>query len=45
MKQRNPFAIAEELKSAIIGKKGKAIFHLHGGWIPVFYSLAKLLDK
>ena len=45
LKQRNPFAIAEELKSAIIGKKGKAIFHLHGGWIPVFYSLAKLLDK
>ena len=45
LKQRNPFAISEELKSAIIGKKGKVIFHLHGGWIPVFYSLAKLLDK
>ena len=45
LKQRNPFAISEELKSAIIKKKDKAVFHLHGGWIPVFYSLAKLLDK
>jgi glycosyltransferase involved in cell wall biosynthesis len=45
LKQRNTFAISEELKSAIIKKKDKAVFHLHGGWIPVFYSLAKLMDK
>jgi glycosyltransferase involved in cell wall biosynthesis len=45
LKQRNPFAIAEELKFAIIQKKDKTFFHLHGGWIPVFYSLAKLMTK
>jgi glycosyltransferase involved in cell wall biosynthesis len=45
LKQRNPFAISNELKAAIIDKKDKAVFHLHGGWIPVFNSLAKLMDK
>jgi len=45
LKQRNPFAISEELKLAIIDKKDKAVFHLHGGWIPVFYSLAKLMHQ
>ena len=45
LKQRNPFAISNELKAAIIDKKDKAVFHLHGGWIPVFYSLAKLMSK
>jgi glycosyltransferase involved in cell wall biosynthesis len=45
LKQRNPFAISEELKSAIIQKKDKAVFHLHGGWIPVFYTLSKLLHQ
>lgn len=45
LKQRNPFAISKELKLAIIEKKDNAVFHLHGGWIPVFYSLAKLLNK
>ena len=45
LKQKNPFTISKELKKAMIAKKDKAIFHIHGGWIPVFYSLAKLLDK
>ncbi|MFE3847463.1 glycosyltransferase family 4 protein [Flavobacterium sp. LB3P45] len=45
LKQRNPFAISKELKQAILEKNDTAIFHLHGGWIPVYYSLAKLLDK
>jgi glycosyltransferase involved in cell wall biosynthesis len=45
LKQRNPFSISKELKSAIIEKKNKAVFHLHGGWIPVFYSVAKLMRK
>ena len=45
LKRRNPFSVSKELKSAIIEKKDKAVFHLHGGWIPVFYSLAKLMNK
>lgn len=45
VKQYNPFAISKELKSCIIDKTGKAVFHLHGGWIPVFYTLAKLMNK
>jgi glycosyltransferase involved in cell wall biosynthesis len=43
LKKANPFAIAKELKTAIISKKGKAIFHLHGGWIPIFYTIAVFL--
>lgn len=45
VKQKNPFRYSNELQKAIIAKKGKAIFHLHGGWIPVYYSLAGLLHK
>lgn len=42
---RNPFRLNKRLKEHLIAKKGKAIFHLHGGWIPVFSSLAKFLAK
>jgi glycosyltransferase involved in cell wall biosynthesis len=45
LKKSNPFAFSKELKEAIVSKKGKAIFHFHGGWIPVFYSLSKLLNN
>ena len=43
--QRNPFAISKELKQTILEKKGTAIFHLHGGWIPLYYSLSKFLHS
>lgn len=43
LKQKNPFAISSQLKEALLNKKGKAIFHLHGGWIPVYYRLARFL--
>jgi glycosyltransferase involved in cell wall biosynthesis len=45
LKQKNPFAFSKELKAAIIQKKDQAVFHIHGGWIPVFYSVAKLMNK
>jgi glycosyltransferase involved in cell wall biosynthesis len=45
LKQRNPFAVSKALKKAILEKKGTAIFHLHGGWIPVYYSLSKFLHS
>lgn len=43
LKQKNPFAFSSALKEALLSKKGKAIFHLHGGWIPVYYRLARFL--
>jgi glycosyltransferase involved in cell wall biosynthesis len=44
-KRKFPFSFSKELKEAIIHTKGTAIFHLHGGWIPVYYTLAKLFFK
>jgi len=42
---KNPFLIDTTLKKAILTKKGDAIFHLHGGWIPTYSSLSKFLFK
>lgn len=39
-----PGMITGKLKRAIIQNK-HAIFHLHGGWIPLFSSLATLFDR
>ena len=43
--QKNPFSLDIKLKEKIISKKNNAIFHIHGGWIPTFYTLSKLLYK
>ncbi len=43
--QKNQFRLDKKLKDAIIEKKGKAIFHLHGGYIPTLFSAAKFLHK
>lgn len=43
LQQRNPFQIAQDLKLALKNTKKQTIFHLHGGWIPVFYTISKLL--
>jgi hypothetical protein len=45
LKKSNPFAISKALKESILSKKNQAVFHFHGGWIPVFYTLAKFLHK
>ena len=45
LKKRNPFGISSELKKAILEKKDSAIFHLHGGFIPVYYSLSKFFHR
>ncbi len=39
-----PFFIDKELKKAILSKK-EAIYHLHGGWIPVFSPLSSFFKK
>ncbi len=45
LKKTNPFGIPVNMEAAMIEKKNKAIFHIHGGWVPVFSSIGKLLHK
>lgn len=42
---RNPFRVDKNLIAALLSKKGKAIFHLHGGWIPVFSTISRILSS
>lgn len=44
-KRLNPFSFDPELRRALLSKKGKAVFHIHGGWIPVFSKLASFMAK
>jgi glycosyltransferase involved in cell wall biosynthesis len=41
----NPFCVPDTLVRDLRLNQGKAIVHLHGGWIPVFASLSKILSK
>lgn len=45
IKSSNPFRFSSELRNAILEKTEQTIFHIHGAWIPVFYSIAQLLNK
>lgn len=42
---KNPFKIDKSLKRKLIEKKKEVVIHLHGGWIPIYYSLAVFLKK
>lgn len=41
---RFPFYVDEELKKSILEKKN-AVFHFHGGWVPVFSSVAAFMNR
>lgn len=42
----NPFAVKKSLRNAIKEKAGKdVVFHLHGGWVPVYTTLSKLFKR
>lgn len=43
--RRNPFRLDRDLVKALDGKKGNAIFHLHGGFIPTFFTLGRELHR
>lgn len=43
--KKNSFSVDHALREALIAKKGKAVFHLHGGWIPVFFIISGILNK
>lgn len=42
---RNKFKLDKAFVSALKQKAGKAIFHLHGGFNPIFYSISRQLKK
>lgn len=44
-KNKNPFTIPRGLKKEILKKDKKTVFHIHGGWIPVYYSLSNFFKK
>jgi glycosyltransferase involved in cell wall biosynthesis len=44
-KQRSPFSFDSKLADAILSMKNKATFHIHGGWVPVFSTLAAFMNR
>jgi len=40
---KNPFKIDNDLNEAIAQLQGDEVFHLHGGFIPAFYNIHKIL--
>lgn len=42
---KNPFRMDIKLKEAIIKLAKNVVFHLHGGFVPVFYQVAKSIKK
>ena len=42
---KNPFKIDKRLKSKLIEERHNIVVHLHGGWIPIYFSLAVFLKK
>lgn len=44
---KNPFGVSVQLREAIKKKASKndVVFHLHGGWVPVYVSLSKLFNR
>ncbi|RZL44195.1 MAG: glycosyltransferase, partial [Pedobacter sp.] len=43
--QKNPFAINKALKQAILALNKDTVCHLHGGFVPAMYAVAKYLRK
>lgn len=44
-KMMNPFNPGDQLLEAMLSKKGQAVFHIHGGWVPVFSKIASFLNS
>jgi glycosyltransferase involved in cell wall biosynthesis len=44
---RNPFGVSRVLREAIASMEGRrdVVFHLHGGWVPVYGTLSRLLHR
>jgi glycosyltransferase involved in cell wall biosynthesis len=44
-RQRNPFATDAVLEAALLCAGTDTVFHLHGGFVPVMYTIARLLQQ
>jgi glycosyltransferase involved in cell wall biosynthesis len=44
-RQSNPFATDSALEAALLCAGTDTVFHLHGGFVPVMYTIARLLQK
>jgi len=43
---KNPFGVSVQLREALKKKAGEdVVFHLHGGWVPVYASISGLLKQ
>lgn len=42
---KNPFKISSSLKNAFIEKKGNIVVHIHGAFLPRFYTATKFLQQ
>lgn len=42
---KNGFKIDPNFKEMVKKQSKETIFHLHGGWIPTFYSISRILSK
>jgi glycosyltransferase involved in cell wall biosynthesis len=44
---RNPFGVSRELREALQKMQGRTdvVFHLHGGWVPVYATLVSLFRR
>ncbi len=42
---KNPFKIDKQLKKKLISSKKEIVVHLHGGWVPIYATLARFLYK
>lgn len=43
--KKNPFQVDQPLVKAILSRKHNTVFHLHGGWIPVYATISAILKK
>jgi glycosyltransferase involved in cell wall biosynthesis len=42
---KNPFKLDSKLKEDLLKNRDHIIVHLHGGWVPIYSSLARFLHK
>ena len=41
----NPFGICVQLKKKLLLKKEATVFHMHGGWVPIYATLSSFFTK
>lgn len=42
---KNPFKIDKVLKAKLLERKNDIVIHLHGGWIPIYFTLSIVLKR